>query len=131
MTKLTRQNIVDALNSSWPGAQWTLNGDDLTGLVWNDTSVPRPTDDEISAAAASVPITVAIVSPRQARLALLSAGLLEQAEAAIRSGSKADQISWDYATEFRRDDPLLVSIGSALNLTSDQIDVLFKYAATL
>uniref|UniRef100_E6VL45 Uncharacterized protein n=1 Tax=Rhodopseudomonas palustris (strain DX-1) TaxID=652103 RepID=E6VL45_RHOPX len=80
----------------------------------------------------SIPLApVASVTPKQARLALLQAGLLDQVEAVIAAGSKADQITWEFATEIRRDDPLLVSIGSGLTLSSDQIDVLFKYAATL
>jgi hypothetical protein len=70
------------------------------------------------------------VSPRQARLALLAAGILDQVEKAIADSDRATQIAWDFTTEISRDDPGVASIGSALKLTPDQIDVLFQYAST-
>jgi hypothetical protein len=33
----------------YPDAQWSLNGDDYTGLTWLDDS-PKPTQDELDAA---------------------------------------------------------------------------------
>jgi hypothetical protein len=77
------------------------------------------------------PTPVASVTPRQARLALLAAGLLDQATAAVTAAGGATLITWEYATEFLRSDPLIISIGSSLNLTSAQIDALFAQAATL
>lgn len=75
------------------------------------------------------PVVPQSVSPRQAKLALLSAGLLDQVEAAIESADRATQINWASASEFKRTDPVLLSIGTALNLTSEQIDDLFVTAA--
>lgn len=69
------------------------------------------------------------VTPRQARLALLNAGLLTQVEAAVNAAGGATKITWDYATQVNRGDALITSIGAALNLTSEQIDALFVYAA--
>lgn len=43
--------IVRALLSLRPGAQWSLNGDTLDGLVWVDKVQSRPTDEEIEAEA--------------------------------------------------------------------------------
>ena len=73
-----------------------------------------------------------LVTVRQAKLALLQAGLLDDVEAAIAaSDNRAAQIEWEYATEFRRDWPALVAMQSVLGLTDAQIDDLFRLAATL
>ena len=73
----------------------------------------------------------ASVSMRQARLALLAAGLLGQVEQAMQSASAADQIEWEYATEVRRDSPLVASMTAALGWSSEQVDNLFGAAAAL
>ena len=39
--------IVEALNSLRPGAEWSLDGTSVSGLVWLDQSQARPTDQEI------------------------------------------------------------------------------------
>lgn len=39
--------ISDALVSLAPGAQWVLQGVELSGLEWRDESISRPTDLEI------------------------------------------------------------------------------------
>ena len=69
------------------------------------------------------------VSMRQARLALLAAGLLDQVEVAMQSASQAEQIEWEYATEVRRDSPLVTSMTAALGWSSEQVDQLFIAAA--
>lgn len=71
------------------------------------------------------------VSMRQARLALLGAGLLDSVNAAIASLSQAAQIEWEYATEVRRDSQLVAGMTQALGLTSAQLDDLFTQAASL
>jgi hypothetical protein len=73
----------------------------------------------------------AVVSMRQARLALLQSGFLEQVSSAIAAGSQVDLITWEYATEVRREDPLVANLSAALGLTSQQLDNLFTLAATL
>lgn len=75
------------------------------------------------------------VTMRQARLALLAAGLLDGVDAAIASlpspQREAARIEWEYATEVRRDSPTMALIGAALGLTAEQIDALFVDAAGL
>jgi hypothetical protein len=71
------------------------------------------------------------VTPRQARLALLQAGLLDQVQAAVDAAGGATKITWEYALEIKRTDPMITAIGSALNLAPEQIDNLFQLAATL
>lgn len=70
-----------------------------------------------------------VVSMRQARLALLGAGLLDDVQAAVEFGDRAMQISWEFATEVRRDDALVLGLAKSLNLSPDQVDDLFIQAA--
>jgi hypothetical protein len=44
--------IPEALQSLKPGAQWTLSGDDYTGLDWLDEEQTQPTEQECAAEAA-------------------------------------------------------------------------------
>jgi len=82
----------------------------------------------------SAPV-VPTVSMRQARLALLAAGLLDDVETAINAlaepARSAARIEWDYATELRRDWPLLITLAAALGLSGAQVDALFAAAAAL
>lgn len=78
------------------------------------------------------PVEVPIsVTPRQVRLVLLAQGLLATVEGMIASQDEATQITWKYASEFRRDDPLLNQLAANLNLTQQQIDDFFIEAAAL
>lgn len=68
------------------------------------------------------------VSSRQARLALLQAGLLDEVETMIQQGDQATKIAWDYATQIDRSHPLVVQLAQALGLTKQQLDDLFNAA---
>ena len=72
-----------------------------------------------------------IVSARQARLALLQANLLSTVTASVSSMPEDVQITWEYATEWYRNDNLVISIGSSLGLSNTQMDQLFVTASTL
>lgn len=99
---------------------WTYDG--------NDFAAPVVSPEEIRAA-------IRPVTMRQARLALLAAGVLGDvapALAALPSPHRdAAEIEWEYASEVRRDAPLIAALGSALGLTEDQIDDLFEAASAL
>ena len=71
------------------------------------------------------------VSARQARLALHDAGLLQQVDAFVAQQSPAVQISWEYATEISRDDPLFNAAAEAFGLSQQTRDQLFLVANTL
>lgn len=90
-------------------------------------------NSDLEVAAFLTPSTAVVtsVTPRQARLALLAAGLLDQVETAVNQAGGAVKITWDYATEINRNDPLITTLGKTLNLTDTQIDNLFTQAATL
>lgn len=40
-------SIISALESLVPGAQWSLSGDSIEGLIWLDDNVSRPTDEQL------------------------------------------------------------------------------------
>ena len=75
------------------------------------------------------------VTMRQARLALLGAGLLSSVDAAIDSlpspQKEAARIEWEYATEVQRSSGLVPMMGVALGLDDAALDTLFIEAAAL
>jgi hypothetical protein len=76
-----------------------------------------------------------IVSMRQARLALLNAGKLALVDTAIENMTSPQrekaQIYWEYSTQVSRFGPMTITIGSAVGLSSEEIDTLFIEAAKL
>lgn len=113
--------------------RFTLLGNGV--VVMDDPNEAAPTQAAIDAAQATIdaegeaPPTA--VTARQARLALLAAGLLDTVETAIATLPQAERIEWEYASEIRRDHPLIVSLAAALSLTAVQVDALFITARGL
>lgn len=74
-----------------------------------------------------------VVFMRQARLALLEAGLLNnvnQVIASLLEPMKTEvSIEWEYATEVRRDWPTLLQIVQYMGLTEESVDNLFISAS--
>lgn len=104
---------VIAIQHDTASGDWTWDGSQLV-------APPAPV-------VAVQPVTS--VSPRQARLALLAAGLLDKVEATVAQVGGATKIAWEYATEINRNDPLIATLGQQLQLTDVQIDALFVYAS--
>ena len=76
------------------------------------------------------------VTRRQARQALLLAGLLDDVQPAINAipdpvQRGLAQIEWDDSQEFERNRPLLIQLGAALGLDSAALDQLFIAAHAL
>jgi hypothetical protein len=93
------------------------------GLGWDElTEYPHP-------APLPEPIPSSI-TPRQARLKLLETDLLDNLEAVITT-NRAWQIEWEYATEVKRDSPLIDAVASEASLTVEQIDQMFIEASKL
>lgn len=103
-----------------------LNLDDIggggPGAVWDGEKLAYP---------APSPVVPEAVTPRQVRLLLLQQDLLADVEAMIAQQDEATRITWEYAQEFRRDNPLLGSLAASLGLTEAQIDEFFIAAAQL
>lgn len=83
----------------------------------------------LAEAEANRPVIIPTLTMRQARLILLSAGLLDEVEAAITTPEH--RIWWDYSTTVERNHPLVISVLTTLGKTSAQIDALFIQASTL
>ena len=71
------------------------------------------------------------VTMRQARLALLSAGLLDDVEMVIAAAGRAAQLEWEYAAVAERSNPAVAIVQQQKALTDAQIDDLFREAAKL
>jgi hypothetical protein len=73
------------------------------------------------------------VTPYQARMALLQAGLLDAVEALMADPAteRAARIAWEYATVIERRSPFITALAPGLGLTSEQIDNLFRAAAQI
>jgi hypothetical protein len=82
-----------------------------------------------------VPGVPQIVSMRQARLALLGAGMLGAVTEAINNLPEPDRsvatIEWEYSQEVHRNRTLIHALGPMLGLSDAQLDGLFTVAATL
>lgn len=130
------------------GTLWRLEKDD-TAQAWvaiednstierfNFTRADFP-DAQPPALPEYVPVVVAVpevVTMRQARLALLGAGLLAQVNTAVANmpGAEGDaaRIEWEYAQEVRRDSLLVVALSAAFGWTGAQLDDLFTEGAKL
>lgn len=125
--------ICQVENESFPVAEplfWVDVDDDVRPDTheWRDGAaalIPEPEP--------APPVVPESVTQRQARLALLQMGKLDEAEAALNGITdaalrKAALIEWEFANEIRRDHPLIAQISAALNLTEQQIDQLFMRA---
>ena len=107
---------------------------DKQGATWMQAwEVAALTPEEMeSARRVLVPPAVTM---RQARLALLGAGLLASVDAAIDGlpspQKEAARIEWEYATEVQRSSGLVPMMGVALGLDDAALDALFIEAAAL
>lgn len=81
------------------------------------------------------PIVPQVVTMRQARLALLQAGLLDDVESVMNSLPEPDRsaahIEWNYSSEVHRNKPFVKLLGQALDLDDDAIDQLFITAEAI
>lgn len=104
-----------------------------TNVQTGEVTVREWTPEEIAAREARLASMrkIAPVTPRQVRLLLLSQGLLSQVTDLIAQQPEAAKIAWEYASEFRRDDPLLLSLAATLGLTNQQLDDFFIAAAVI
>jgi len=85
--------------------------------------------------AAPSPFPAPTLTARQLRLGLISAGItlvsVEAAIAAIPDDNEraVASVEWQYASQYRRDHPLIAQIGMALGLQPEVIDNLWAAAA--
>ena len=91
--------------------------------------------DTLSAPPPEPPVVPSAVTMRQARLALLGAGLLDDIDAAINGlpspQKEAARIEWEYSQEVQRHNGFVSVLAPMLGLTEAQTDALFIAAAGL
>jgi len=87
-------------------------------------NTPEPADP--------LPPPVYTCSPWQIRKALNAMSLRQAVEDAVAAST--DQVlkdGWEYATEFRSNDPFVISVGTALGKNEQETAELIQYASTL
>lgn len=100
-------------------------GEPFEGVA-NDVYVIRTVDP------ASLPPSVPDrVSPRQARLALLAANKLTDANAAVEQAGEATKLAWEFSTYVLRNDPDVIALAAAIGIDATALDTLFIEAAKL
>ena len=119
-------NVIELDNlGQYPGAVACPNND--IGDLYDGSTFTKPTPPP--------PPIPTVVTMRQARLAMLDAGILTSVSDALAAMTgptgEAARIEWEYSPTLKRDHPLVASLSAALGLTSAQLDGLFTAAAGL
>jgi len=129
MYKLTKFDTIQRLADNAFIPKDPANSDYQRFLEWQaEGNEPEPFEE------LPEPIP-SVVTMRQARLALLGAGLLgsvADAIAALPSPQKeAATIEWEYSQEVHRNRAFVTTLAAALGLTDEQMDELFLAASKL
>lgn len=115
---------VESIPEDWIGGAYRFDGEDFEVID----------QDLIDASQPQSPVPQ-VVTMRQARLALLGANKLAAVDTAIDAlpepTKSIARIEWDYSSEVHRNKPLVLTLGPALGLTTQQLDDLFRLAVTL
>lgn len=92
-------NYAAVLTRNYPGAQWSLSGDDYSGLVWHDDT-PKPSQAELDAAWPAVRDALAWDTVRAERDRLLASSDWTQV-----ADAPVDQQAWAVYRQTLRDIP--------------------------
>ena len=105
------------------------NGAMLVAGVWVNLTPSEPSP------VPSASLVPSAVTMRQARIALLAAGLLGDVDTAIAAlpspAKERARIEWEYSNEVLRANGVVAQLGPLLGLSSTQIDALFIEADKL
>jgi hypothetical protein len=85
---------------------------------------------DLRSAAVAAGAGVISVTPLQMRRALNASNLRDAVEAAVAAAPQDVRDAWEFATEIRRNDALLISLATALGKSDADLDILFQLAAS-
>lgn len=124
-----RNGVEQDIKGNWV-EKWTVR-DMFSDIFEGDVVIKTKAEQEKEYLAAKAKALVPnSITPRQARLKLLEAALLDNLEAVIAT-NRAWQIEWEYATEVKRESPLIAAVAVQAGLTETQIDQMFIEASKL
>ena len=142
--KLIKYDNANALEATWvdeDGNQVKCQAyadsqmDMLRADLGDDAAAHEVLIAEVEAAYAPPPPALAPVyscSPWQIRKALNAQGLRQAVEDAVAaSDDQTLKDGWEFATEFRSDDPFVLAMGASVGKTEEETAQLIQYAATL
>lgn len=95
------------------------------GWLWDGSTFTAPVMPEPEI------VIPSSISMRQCRLQLLADGLLDTVNNQVSAMDQASQISWEYATDVNRSDPLTGAMQIILGLNDAQMDAMFLSASRL
>ena len=75
--------------------------------------------------------SLAPLSARQVRLILSQFNYRAQVESAVSQAPLSVQDEWNYANEFQRNNPVLIGMAAALNITDADLDAMFEQGVLL
>lgn len=111
--------IVDFIGDP---AEHAVTVDDVEYHLTNVEPPARPTP----------PLPPVVVSPAQIRIALTRMGLRAAVEAYVAASPDQDvKDMWQFATQFERDNLMIVGAAEALGKTPQEIDALFELAKSI
>ena len=136
--------FIDGVQSAFIADDFFMDGADLIGVSGGQRTVypaaafggaPIEIKDYTPSAPVPVKQVPQQVETAQARLALLSRGLLDRVGAEIEAMEEpfrsAAKIEWEFRVTIRRDNPLVLALGALLGLSADDLDDLFIEASKL
>lgn len=112
-----------------------VTGEEIAYTISNDETLEEVTSEELVTLGLKVEVPQEI-SLRQARELMIRRGMFDSVEATINGIEDSVQQAivrnyWEYTTEFYRDNALLIQLGTALGMTSDDLDNFFIEASVL
>jgi hypothetical protein len=120
-----------------------LDGVEITSIEHLESLIANMSDNtktylrnEYAGAPSGTPSTIKPVTPRQIRLALNAMGVplvnIENAINALPEPTRTQAwVTWDYSTEFQRNNPLVAALAPALGFTPEQLDQLWQLASNI
>ncbi len=108
--------------------RYRADGCDYPFSVVGDATVQDQGDWVPPAPPVPVPSSV---SPRQFRQALDTLGMYDSVQTSVAAADNQTKIWWEYATSVDRDNAPLNAMATSLGVTPEQLDDIFRLAATL